>query len=164
MQKNLIPTILLFLISLPLLTFSQTLTLSVDGMKNLYKSFTAFFILFFVSISTHIYAQQVISTSTNTTVVIQSGQDFVVNSGVILSNTSNVAIAGSSSSAINLANFTNNGSFTASSYIMSAYVRFMESSGARVVPIIYDESFDDIKEKLSHIDGLLFPGGNGQYQ
>ena len=50
-----------------------------------------------------------------------------------------------------------------SSYIMSAYVRFMESSGARVVPIIYDEPFDSIKEKLSHIDGLLFPGGNGEY-
>jgi gamma-glutamyl hydrolase len=36
-----------------------------------------------------------------------------------------------------------------SSYIMAAYVRFMESSGARVVPIIYDEPFDVIQKKLS---------------
>lgn len=47
---------------------------------------------------------------------------------------------------------------------MDANVKFMESSGARVVPIIYDQSFEEIKEQLSHIDGVLFPGGDGQYQ
>lgn len=29
---------------------------------------------------------------------------------------------------------------------------------------MYDQPFDAIKEKLTHIDGLLFPGGDGQYQ
>ena len=46
---------------------------------------------------------------------------------------------------------------------MAAYVRYMEASGARVVPIIYDEPFETIKEKLSHIDAVLFPGGDGDY-
>ena len=47
------------------------------------------------------------------------------------------------------------------SYIMSSYVKFMESSGARVVPLIYGEPEDVTLEKLSKVDGVLFPGGDG---
>lgn len=47
------------------------------------------------------------------------------------------------------------------SYIMSAYVKFMEAQGARVVPLIWGEDEAVTKEKLKHIDGVLFPGGNG---
>jgi gamma-glutamyl hydrolase len=44
---------------------------------------------------------------------------------------------------------------------MGAYVKYIESSGARVVPIIWGEPEEDILEKLKHIDGVLFPGGDG---
>ena len=49
------------------------------------------------------------------------------------------------------------------SYIAASYVRFLESAGARVVPILYDESRKSIKEKVSKLNGLLFPGGGGNY-
>ena len=49
------------------------------------------------------------------------------------------------------------------SYIMSAYVKFMEQNGARVVPIIYGEDPDVIKMKVSKLDGILYPGGGGDY-
>ena len=46
-------------------------------------------------------------------------------------------------------------------YIMSSYVKYIEASGARVVPIIYDETKESIDDKLSKLDGILFPGGDG---
>jgi len=46
---------------------------------------------------------------------------------------------------------------------MSAYVKFMESAGARVVPILFDEPEDVIIEKVSKLDGVLYPGGGGDY-
>ena len=47
------------------------------------------------------------------------------------------------------------------SYIMSDVVKYMEAQGARAVPLLVTESPETIKEKLSHIDGVLFPGGDG---
>lgn len=47
------------------------------------------------------------------------------------------------------------------SYIMSSYVKYMEASGARVVPIVWGESQEVTLEKLSKLDGVLFPGGDG---
>ena len=44
---------------------------------------------------------------------------------------------------------------------MSAYVKFMEASGARVVPIIVGESQNVTLNKLQQLDGILFPGGDG---
>ena len=37
----------------------------------------------------------------------------------------------------------------------------MESAGARVVPIVSDWSQEKIEDMLSKVDGVLFPGGNG---
>ncbi|MDC1273303.1 Ig-like domain-containing protein [Pelagibacteraceae bacterium] len=67
---------------------------------------------------------QVISVSTSSTVTINSNEDFVVNSGVTLSNTTSTANAGSSGSSIALNNFTNNGTMQGSDTggnIMSAF-------------------------------------------
>ena len=47
------------------------------------------------------------------------------------------------------------------SYIMSAYVKYMQSSGARVVPIIWGENQNVTLNKIAHLDGVLFPGGDG---
>jgi hypothetical protein len=49
------------------------------------------------------------------------------------------------------------------SYIMAAYVRFVQGAGARVVPFIYDEPEDVTIEKLGKVNGVLFPGGGGDY-
>jgi gamma-glutamyl hydrolase len=46
---------------------------------------------------------------------------------------------------------------------MGAYVRFMQSAGARVIPIRYDESEEETLEKMSKINGILMPGGGGDY-
>ena len=50
-----------------------------------------------------------------------------------------------------------------SSYLMSAYVTFMESAGARVVPLILGETWDVTLDKINRVDGILFPGGDGDY-
>jgi len=47
------------------------------------------------------------------------------------------------------------------SYIMAAYVKFIEAQGARVVPIINEETNSTTLEKLEHLDGVLYPGGGG---
>ena len=49
------------------------------------------------------------------------------------------------------------------SYIMQAYVHFMESAGARVVPIILEDDRAVVDDKLSKLNGILFPGGSGDY-
>ena len=46
---------------------------------------------------------------------------------------------------------------------MTAYVKFMEAAGARVVPLIMGEPEEVTMEKLSKLDGVLFPGGGGDY-
>jgi gamma-glutamyl hydrolase len=44
---------------------------------------------------------------------------------------------------------------------MSAYVKYIESSGAQVVPIMVGESEEEILYKLNRLNGVLFPGGDG---
>lgn len=47
------------------------------------------------------------------------------------------------------------------SYVMSDVVKFMEAQGARVVPVVRGETDEVTKELLKHLDGVLFPGGDG---
>jgi gamma-glutamyl hydrolase len=49
------------------------------------------------------------------------------------------------------------------SYIMAAYVKFMEAAGARVVPLVWNEPEEVTMDKLSKLDGVLFPGGANSY-
>lgn len=49
------------------------------------------------------------------------------------------------------------------SYIMSAYVDFIQASGARVVPIDINDPREVTIEKLKKINGVFFPGGSGDY-
>ncbi|KAJ4837383.1 Gamma-glutamyl hydrolase 2 [Turnera subulata] len=51
----------------------------------------------------------------------------------------------------------NNASGT--SYIAASYVKFVESAGARVIPLIYNEPPDILFEKLNLVNGVLFTGG-----
>ena len=46
---------------------------------------------------------------------------------------------------------------------MAAYPDFMKSAGARVVPIIWGEETSVTDDKLNKINGVLFPGGSGDY-
>ena len=43
---------------------------------------------------------------------------------------------------------------------MDAYVKFVESSGARVVPLIYHTNIEETLEKIEHLNGILFCGGS----
>lgn len=47
------------------------------------------------------------------------------------------------------------------SYIWDTYVHYIEASGARVVPIIYNETTEAILDKVHKLDGVIFPGGDG---
>lgn len=46
------------------------------------------------------------------------------------------------------------------SYIASSYIKFVESAGARAVPIPYDTPKDQLKYLFNSLNGLLFPGGS----
>jgi gamma-glutamyl hydrolase len=46
------------------------------------------------------------------------------------------------------------------SYIAASYVKFVEAGGARVVPLIYNEPEEVLKQKFASINGILFPGGD----
>jgi len=46
---------------------------------------------------------------------------------------------------------------------MSTYVDFMMAAGARVVPLIRSDPEDVTLDKLSKLDGILYPGGDGDY-
>jgi len=48
-------------------------------------------------------------------------------------------------------------------YIMAAYVQFMEGSGARVVPLLSTDDWPTTEATLRKLDGLLFPGGGNDY-
>lgn len=43
-------------------------------------------------------------------------------------------------------------------FIESSHVKFLESGGARVVPIDYTQEIDLIKSELESINGLYIPG------
>lgn len=45
-------------------------------------------------------------------------------------------------------------------YIAASYVKFLESSGARVVPIWNDLTEDETEKIFNSINGAVFPGGN----
>ena len=45
------------------------------------------------------------------------------------------------------------------SYIAASYVKFIEMSGAQVVPIFSFSETSEIKEILEKVNGVLFPGG-----
>ncbi|KAG2439450.1 hypothetical protein HXX76_004805 [Chlamydomonas incerta] len=45
------------------------------------------------------------------------------------------------------------------SYIAASYVKWLESAGARVVPIFYDMTPQQVQERFDVINGLLLPGG-----
>jgi len=49
------------------------------------------------------------------------------------------------------------------SYAMHSYVDFIQSAGARVVPLIMSEPEEVTLDKLSKVNGVLFPGGDGDY-
>ncbi|KAJ8616553.1 hypothetical protein MRB53_035925 [Persea americana] len=48
---------------------------------------------------------------------------------------------------------------TNASYIAASYVKFVESAGARVIPLIYNEPKEILAEKLNLVNGVLFTGG-----
>ena len=45
------------------------------------------------------------------------------------------------------------------SFIAASYVQFIESSGGRAVPIVYNEPIEKIRETFEQINGLILPGG-----
>ena len=46
------------------------------------------------------------------------------------------------------------------SFIPSSYIKYVESAGARAVPLPYDLPHDQMKKLFNSLNGLIFPGGN----
>lgn len=44
-------------------------------------------------------------------------------------------------------------------YIAASYVKYLESAGARVVPILHISSIDDITAMFKKLNGFFIPGG-----
>lgn len=51
---------------------------------------------------------------------------------------------------------------TNASYIAASYVKFVESAGARVIPLIYNEPLEILQTKLSLVNGVIFTGGSSK--
>lgn len=45
------------------------------------------------------------------------------------------------------------------SYIAASYVKYLESAGARVVPVMINQTDEEYKALFSSINGILYPGG-----
>ncbi|XP_041669700.1 gamma-glutamyl hydrolase [Cheilinus undulatus] len=45
------------------------------------------------------------------------------------------------------------------SYIAASYVKFLESAGARVVPVMINQTLEEYKTLFNSINGILYPGG-----
>jgi len=48
-------------------------------------------------------------------------------------------------------------------YIMQNYITFLESAGARVVPIIYKGDHATEMAKLDKVNGILYAGGEDDF-
>nr|XP_040023061.1 uncharacterized protein LOC120811609 isoform X2 [Gasterosteus aculeatus aculeatus] len=44
-------------------------------------------------------------------------------------------------------------------YVAASYVKFLESGGARVVPVMLDQTLEEYKRVFNSINGILLPGG-----
>ncbi|XP_075936775.1 gamma-glutamyl hydrolase isoform X2 [Anarhichas minor] len=45
-------------------------------------------------------------------------------------------------------------------YIAASYVKFLESAGARVVPVMINQTLEEYKKLFNSINGILYPGGS----
>lgn len=48
-------------------------------------------------------------------------------------------------------------------YVMSSFVKFLQAAGARIVPLVPNMSEDDTMDKLKKLNGVFWPGGDGDY-
>jgi len=44
------------------------------------------------------------------------------------------------------------------SYIAAGYIKFVETAGARAVPIPYDASIKELETIFNGVNGIIFPG------
>jgi gamma-glutamyl hydrolase len=44
-------------------------------------------------------------------------------------------------------------------YLVASYVKYMEMSGARVVPIHFDSTKEELESVFNSVNGILFTGG-----
>ena len=45
------------------------------------------------------------------------------------------------------------------SYIMDSYIKYIEASGGRAVPLLYKGNTEEILKKLDHLNGVFYCGG-----
>jgi gamma-glutamyl hydrolase len=45
-------------------------------------------------------------------------------------------------------------------YLVASYVKWIEASGARVVPVLYNQSESELTKLFGQVSGIVFPGGH----
>ena len=50
-------------------------------------------------------------------------------------------------------------SFANVSFIAASYVQFVESAGARAIPIVYSDPKEEIIRRFKEVSGIILPGG-----
>ena len=48
-------------------------------------------------------------------------------------------------------------------YLPASYVKLVESTGARVVPIPFDAPLEKLEELFYSVNGIIFPGGDADF-
>ena len=48
-------------------------------------------------------------------------------------------------------------------YLPASYVKLVESTGARVVPIPFDAPLEKLEELFNSVNGIIFPGGDADF-
>lgn len=48
-------------------------------------------------------------------------------------------------------------------YLASSYVKYLEASGARVAPIMYDATKEELDRIFEGVNGIFFPGGGAEF-
>ena len=51
----------------------------------------------------------------------------------------------------------------ATTYLPASYVKWLESGGARVVPILADDSFQNVQSLVQELNGVLITGGSAHF-
>lgn len=49
------------------------------------------------------------------------------------------------------------------SYIAASYVKYLESAGARVLPILESFDLEEVEKIFEFVNGVLFPGGSTKW-
>ena len=83
---------------------------------------------------------------------------FILSSALILSSLFDVSESTAVAPLVGILSLPTTGNSSYGSFIEGAYVQWLESSGCRTVPLLYDSSAEYLTTLVSSLDAVLFTG------